>query len=163
MTKATRPSAAPPRVRRTRPPRNWRDSFLAALARTSNVTAAARTARIAVSAAYKARRTDPAFARAWRAALCEGYDNLEMDLLHRLRSGELERGAGARRRKYDNGAALRLLAAHRESVTRQRAVRELADEESLVAAIKARIDTMRAREAACAALLAGDACAGERP
>ncbi len=88
--------------------------------------------------------------------MCEGYDNLEMDLLHRLRSGELESRIGAKRRKYDNGAALRLLAAHRESVTRQRTLREYEDEESIIASIKARIETMRAREAACAALLAAD-------
>jgi transcriptional antiterminator Rof (Rho-off) len=34
---------------------------------------------------YDTRRNN-AFARKWQAALCEGYDNLEMELLYRLRA-----------------------------------------------------------------------------
>ncbi|HTM94674.1 MAG TPA: hypothetical protein VL100_02495 [Croceibacterium sp.] len=103
----------------------WQRKFLAALAETSNVAAAARKAGISASAAYEARRKNRAFADSWQAALAEGYDNLEIELLRRLREGELKPAAGARRgvRSYDNGIALRLLMAHREARAKQEAVR----------------------------------------
>jgi len=62
--------------------RHWRKHFLATLAETSNVSAAARKARIDPSHAYKVKRTENAFAAQWREALCEGYDLLEMEVLH---------------------------------------------------------------------------------
>ena len=133
----------------------WRKDFLAELARTSNVTASARKAGITVSTAYKTRRSETRFAREWFEALCEGYDNLEMDLLHRLREGELE-GSTAKpkaRRKYDNATAFRLLAAHRAAVVRQRSRREDQDEEAVYASITAKLETMRQRLTALPALL----------
>ncbi|MFZ5745453.1 MAG: hypothetical protein ACOY7T_13340 [Pseudomonadota bacterium] len=95
---------------------DWSRLFLAELAATSNVSAAARKAGVCTSTAYEARRQSAEFNRAWQQALCEGYDLLEMDLLRRLREGEVKPAAGAKRgvRTYDNAAALRLLAAHRE-------------------------------------------------
>ncbi|HUQ14376.1 MAG TPA: hypothetical protein VM055_08890 [Novosphingobium sp.] len=95
------------------------DRFLAELAETSNVAAAAAVAELAVSNVYRLRRTDPAFAKRWYAALSEGYDNLEMELLQYLRGQDA--GAGdppvdGAKRKFDVAAALRCLTAHRESV-----------------------------------------------
>jgi hypothetical protein len=149
MTKA-KGRGAPPRAR-TNP--HWRKPFLAALADTSNIAAAARHAGITVSTVYKARRTEPFFARQWQAALCEGYDNLEMELLSRLRSGEsIEEGAKAPSRKFDNAAAFRLLTAHRESVARQRALRDEEDEDTILASINAKLDAMRQREKETASL-----------
>jgi hypothetical protein len=81
---------ASPKKEPKTPPKNWQSLFLAALGETSNVTAAAHAAQISPSRAYKARRTDPDFKRRWMAALCEGYDNLEMDLLCWLRTGKVE-------------------------------------------------------------------------
>ena len=103
----------------------WQRRFLAALAETSNVAAAARKAGVSASAAYEARRKNRAFADNWQASLAEGYDNLEIELLRRLREGELKPVAGAKRaaRSYDNGIALRLLMAHREARAKQEAVR----------------------------------------
>ncbi len=103
----------------------WQRTFLAALAETSNVAGAARKAGISASAAYDARRKSRVFADSWQASLAEGYDNLEIELLRRLREGELKPAAGARRgvRSYDNGIALRLLMAHRETRAKQDAVR----------------------------------------
>jgi outer membrane receptor for monomeric catechols len=46
--------------------------------------------KIDTSAAYQRRRNDAEFNRQWQIALCEGYDNLEMELLHRLRTGEVK-------------------------------------------------------------------------
>lgn len=145
--------AAAPR-RRYGAPKNWRQTFLATLADTSNITAAAQQAKISLSWVYKTRRDDPSFYRQWFAALCEGYDNLEMDMLHRLRTGECKDGDG---RKYDNATGFRLLAAHRQSAAREKALQEDEDEEKILSEINAKLDAMRSRERESAALLSGDA------
>ncbi len=82
----TAPGALPSR-RRFGAPKNWRDTFITTLAETSNVSAAALAADISPSWVYKTRREDRSFAKRWFAALCEGYDNLEMATLHRLLHG----------------------------------------------------------------------------
>ena len=136
----------------------WMPRFLGELANTSNVSAAARKARVDTSTVYERRRKDAGFAREWQVALCEGYDNLELDLLHRLRSGEIKVVAGAKRgvRQFDNATAFRLLVAHRESATRGRAMREHEDPGAVRAAIDAKLDEMRERVMARRALAASD-------
>ena len=125
----------------------WRAAFLAELAATSNVAASARHAGISPALAYQARRAEPGFYREWQEALCEGYDMLEMALLRRLREGEVKPAAGAKKgvRTFDNANALRLLAAHRESTARQRAVMENRDSDAILDAIDAKIEKMRER------------------
>lgn len=125
----------------------WREIFLSELAATSNVSAAARKAGIATGTAYDARRSDPEFNRKWQQALCEGYDHLELELLHRLRTGEVKPPPGAKRgvRSYDNATAFRQLAAHRESAARQRAIRDNEDTEAILASIDAKLERMRQR------------------
>ena len=88
----------------------WSRLFLAELAATSNVSAGARRAGVSTSQVYDARRANSAFARAWLVALCEGYDLLEMQLLQRMREGEIKPAATAKKgvRAYDNALALRL-------------------------------------------------------
>jgi hypothetical protein len=132
---------------------HWRGLFLATLAETSNVSAAAREAGINPSRAYKMRREDPAFRASWYEALLEGYEHLEMETLHRLRMGV---EAGKDDRKFDIANALRILMMHRETVARERALRSHGDEESVLAELNARLDVMRAREAEIALLLAED-------
>lgn len=167
--------------------RSWEARFLDRLCATSNVTASARAAGIDVSTVYRLRRESPDFAARWRDALCEGYDNLEMDLLHRMRTGEVEppRAAGAApaagspgktrgkgvadggapsarakaqrgRRRFDNAVGLRLLMAHRATVSQERARREDLDEEAVLASINAKIDRIKTREVAMTRLLAED-------
>lgn len=128
----------------------WSRIFLAELANTSNVSAAARKAGVCVSRVYDARRSNPDFYRKWQVALCEGYDNLEMDLLHRLRSGEIKPPTGAKRgaRNFDNATAFRLLSVHRESAARERALRDNEDADAVLASIDAKLDRMRARASA---------------
>jgi hypothetical protein len=128
----------------------WSKVFLAELATTSNVTASAKKAKVCTSQAYEARRARPEFNRAWQQALSEGYDNLEMELLHRLRSGEVKPASGAKRgvRSYDNANAFRLLAAHRESAARFRAIRSNQDAEAIVLSINAKLEQMRQRRLA---------------
>jgi hypothetical protein len=143
-------NGAPKSRRRFGAPKNWRHTFLAALADTSNVSAAAERADISLSWVYKTRREDPAFAQQWLSALCEGYDNLEMDLLYRLRVGESRDTAG---NKHDNAMAIRLLTMHRTDAARARALRDNCDEQAVLESIDAMIDAMRERAAANAILL----------
>jgi hypothetical protein len=121
----------------------WRTAFLEALAETSNVTASAIRANVPLRTVYKVRRADAAFAAEWQLALHEGYDMLEMELLGYLRDPHPQR-------KMDVAAALRLLAAHRETVERRRA---LVAEEALLESIDRFIDDMRERRAANSAIL----------
>ena len=136
---------------------DWRELFLSELAATSNVAASARAAGINASRAYDARRCDPEFYRRWQEALCEGYDHLEMHLLHRLREGEIKPASGAKRavRTYDNATAFRLLTVHREQVARQRAIHENRNADAVLAAIDAKIDMMRERSLKAAGAGAG--------
>jgi len=140
----------PPSRRRHGAPKNWRRTFLDALAETSNVSAAAERSEISLSWVYKTRRDDGEFARGWQTALCEGYDNLEMDLLFRLRSGQSKDTEG---NKYEFATALRLLSQHRATVARERAMRDNCDEQAVLDSIDQMIDEMRERSAANAALL----------
>ena len=146
----TNPGAPAPR-RRFGAPKNWRAQFLNRLGETSNVSQAAADAQISLSWVYQTRREDRTFDRAWQAALCEGYDNLEMALLHRLLTGEAKDADG---KKYDNANAFRLLMAHKDSASRERAQRENESEEEILASIDAKLAAMRAREKEATALLA---------
>ena len=131
------------------PPGNnggWKRIFLEALAETSSVTRAAERANVPTRTVYKARRGDAGFAAKWLAALREGYDNLEIELLGYLRDP-------APGRKMDVTAALRLLAAHRETVERQRALTEEDDEDGLLDSLDRFIDDMCVRREANAAIL----------
>jgi hypothetical protein len=119
--------------------------FLEELAITSNVAAAAAVADLPTSKVYALRRTSPEFAKAWYAALAEGYDNLEMELLAHLRSGGESGGGAEPSRKFDTATALRCLTAHRESVARERGRKTLADEVATIASINAKIDLLRLR------------------
>jgi hypothetical protein len=132
-----------------RPPSlpKWGKIFLSELAVTSNVSAAARKAKIHTSAAYDMRRANPEFARKWQEALCEGYDHLELELLHRLRTGEVKPASGARRgvRSFDNGTAFRLLSVHRDAVSKQRAINSTRDAAAIIVSINTKLETMRQR------------------
>ncbi|MBA4163713.1 MAG: hypothetical protein C0510_03630 [Erythrobacter sp.] len=153
MTKATgisrRARSAKPRNKTTRiTPRqreaegegllskHWRTYFLQTLAATSNVSAAALAAGVSVSRAYKARREHPDFARQWRAALLEGYEHLEMEVLGYLRDPNPER-------KMDVANALRLLAAHKETIASERAVRANVSAAEVRASIDRKVEALR--------------------
>lgn len=125
----------------------WRARFLDALVETSNVSASALRAGIPLRTVYKARRNDPAFAARWRAALAEGYENLEMELLAYLRDPQ-------GRAKMDVANAIRLMAMHRDEVACQRAMEDDRSEAEVLESINKMIDDMRLRSAANSALLA---------
>lgn len=133
--------------------KNWATVFLNELAETSNVKAAAQAANVSQSLVYKERRDNPDFARQWYAALAEGYDNLEMELLGMLRAGKTEDvDAEGNKRKFDIGTAFRCLAAHRETVAKEKGRRTLEDEVATMKSINAKIDLIRAKEERAAEL-----------
>lgn len=120
--------------------KHWRKDFLTALAETSNVTRAAEVAGVSTGRAYKVRREEAEFRREWFDALCEGYDHLEMEVLRRLRDGDFATQEGG---KFDFAAALRVLGAHQQSVSAQKALRSDMDEEAVLLSITAKIDALR--------------------
>ena len=129
--------------KRVRRPHNWRERFLEHLAISSNVAAAARAGGIDVSTAYKTRRNEAAFAAAWQEALCQGYEALELEVLCRLREGELRDGLNDR--KYDTAQAIRLLLSHREAFGKTKAKQSCEDEKEIIDRINAKLNAMRER------------------
>lgn len=117
----------------------WREPFFAKLAETSNIAAACEHAGISRAAVYAQRRRDRAFYDRWMQALAEGYDNLEMELLCQLRTGEARDGP-----KFNPLAGMRMLAQHRDNVTREKARRANVDAASVRASIDRKIAEMRA-------------------
>lgn len=112
-----------PKLKR-RHPREWTkaktEAFVAALAETCNVTAAAAAAGISHSAVYARRLRDAEFRASWAVALREGYARLELMLLERAMNGTVktvERSGGGvdRTTEYPNAMAMRLLHLHRSS------------------------------------------------
>ncbi len=115
----------------------WRAAFLANLAASSNVRASAHAVNTPLASVYRARRDDPAFAARWRDALFEGYEHLEMEVLGVLRGAITDR-------KIDVANALRLLAAHRQTVNEMRTVAHIGNEQDVLDAIDAKIIGMKA-------------------
>lgn len=116
------------------------EKFLAVLAESSNVKRSAEEADLTTSAVYKKRRHDPAFARQWLAALYEGYLHLEMDVVRRLREGEMQ---GANKDKYDFANAIRLLSAHRENAARATAQQRNVTAAAVRASIDRKVEEIR--------------------
>ncbi len=107
--------------------------FLYALQRTSHVGKASRESGVPVSTAYEWRNSDPEFFNGWMEALEIGYEQLEMELLDRVRNGVEEeatdeQGRISSVRRYDNKLALQVLEAHRKTVALIRAARGEAEE-----------------------------------
>ena len=147
MTQPKQRRGVPTRIRAKPAQPDWKRPFLAALAETSNVARAAKIAGKDTSTVYETRRRSREFARQWQAALCEGYDNLEMELLGRLREGEIKRAAGAKTgvRTFDNATAYRLLMVHREAVAKERASRANASAGEVRASIDRKLAALRER------------------
>ena len=104
---------------------NWtkakREGFLEHLAATANVRASVRAVGMSEAGAYKLRRRMPEFHAAWKAALAEGYERVELLLLERALGGTptpIVHGGEAKGevRLPDNRMALMLLRLHRDTV-----------------------------------------------
>ena len=102
---------------------------------------------VSTSTVYDTRRKNRTFARAWGEALSEGYDNLEMELLGRLREGEIKRAQGAKVgvRTFDNATSFRLLAVHRESVERHKGHRANVSAAEVRASIERKVTALKAQ------------------
>ena len=116
------------------------NKFLALLAESSNVTRSAQEADLTTSAVYRKRRHDPAFARQWLAALYEGYLHLEMEVVRRLREGQMQ---GANKDKYDFANAIRLLSAHRDNAARATAQQRNVTAAAVRASIDRKVEEIR--------------------
>ena len=124
------------------PGRHWRKRFLEALSTTSNVQFSAEVAKVSLIRACEARRREPDFARAWQAAIADGYLNLEMEVIRRLREGELLTANGD---KFDFANAIRLLAVRRDVASRGAPeVRDISTAE-VKASIDRKIEDIRRR------------------
>lgn len=131
-----------------------RTEFIRVLGETCNVRAAVRAAGMSVSSAYYLAYRDAAFRSAWRDAVGFAYHRLELEMLERALIGE-ERMRGALAEAATHTAALELLSRHpmRVAETLYRGHRAKAvdwavdtdDGEDAVAAIEARIATVRKR------------------
>lgn len=94
------------------PGRHWRKRFIAALARSSNLAAATEAAGVSLERAMRSRQAEPDFARAWQDAVAQGYHQLELEVIRRLREGDFTTGDG---QKFDFASAIRLLVSQREN------------------------------------------------
>ena len=100
--------------------------FLEHLAISSNVAASERVAAMPAGSAYRHRRAEPDFRRAWEQALTDGYCMLELSMLERATNGvpvikTAADGTITETRVYSDQLATTLYRAHRETVTRIRA------------------------------------------
>ncbi len=121
---------------------HWRKAFIQQLALTSDVSCAARAARVCEKTVYQAKANDPKFAENWQAALEEGYARLEMELLRRLRHGDQQ---AADETKYDFANAMRLLNYHRESAATAQSIQRSVTAEEIRASIDRKIEDIRSR------------------
>ena len=136
---------------------NWRDIFFESLAENSNVAQACAKCGVTTASVYDLRRRDLTFADAWMVALAAGYDNLEVELLDRLRNGD---GGAAR---FNYAVALRVLAAHRDSVSHEKGRRESVDAAEVRASILGRLAQLREQVLAADAEADAEAEAGPEP
>lgn len=88
--KAAKSAPKPKRTPHTPHPkkgRDWAPAFLAALAASPNVSAAAKAAGIDRKTAYNRQKSDPDFAAAWDDALGQSTDNLVGEAYRRAFAG----------------------------------------------------------------------------
>jgi hypothetical protein len=116
------------------------DAFLCFLAESSNVTRSAQRAGLSSGTVYQKRRHDAGFARKWLAALYEGYLHLEMEVVRRLREGEMQ---GNDNDKYDFANAIRLLSAHRDNAARAQAEQRNVTAAAVRASIDRKVEAIR--------------------
>lgn len=137
-----------------KPGRHWRKRFIETLAATASIERAAAAARVSTARAYQTRRDNTDFARDWQNALADSYLNLELEVIRRLRDGDLLTENGD---KCDFANAIRLLAARRDGSGRgQTEVRNVSPAE-VRASIDRKIEEIRRRAARQKAAAQGEA------
>lgn len=114
-------------------PENWKEIFVAALAKSPNVTAACQRAKVSRSWAYAQRDLDPEFAEAWDEALEMALDKAVGEAYRRGVEGVITRikytpdGSKVieRTREYSDTLLMFLLKAHRPGTYRETVRSEL--------------------------------------
>lgn len=111
-------------------PDNWKALFVAALAKSPNITAACQRAKVSRSWAYAQRDEDPEFAATWDEALEMGVDEAQGELHRRAVKGVLEpvfyQGEEVGHiRRYSDTLLIFLLKAHRPEIYRETVRSEL--------------------------------------
>lgn len=106
------------------PEKDWATVFLVELAKTGNVSKAVARTKIARSAVYKRRESDPAFAAAWAEAEEVAVELMEAEARRRAVEGTLrpvfQGGAMAGKvREYSDTLLIFLLKARRPAVYRE--------------------------------------------
>ncbi len=132
----------PGQEKRPRINSRWRDRFIERLAQSSNVSRSAEFAGVSNSYVYRARANEPEFAQRWLAALWEGYEHLEMEVLRRLREGDLQTDDAT---KYDFANAIRLLNAHRDNAARAQAEQRNVSAAEIRGSIDRKVEEIRLR------------------
>lgn len=121
---------------------HWRKHFLEKLAATSDVTTSAQSVGASHSMIYRALASEADFAAGWKAALEQGYRELEMELLRRLRSGDMSAQANA---KFDFANAIRFLSFHREKATSKQSQDRFVSPAEVRASIDRKIEDIKLR------------------
>jgi hypothetical protein len=103
--------------------------FLATLAATGNVAASCRASGLARATVYRMKDADPAFAAAWKEALEDACDDLEMEARRRGKDGVevpvwYKGRVVGRIREYSDTLLLAQLKAHRPQLYRDRVVKQ---------------------------------------
>ena len=96
------------------------ETFFVTLTETCNVARSARAAGFNAASAYRRRKTDAGFRRAWAEAVREGYAKLELVLLERVIKGtpklvKTAKGTDRVMRDYSNSLAIALLKRHADT------------------------------------------------
>ncbi|OAN53536.1 hypothetical protein [Sphingobium sp. TCM1] len=139
--------------------------FMAVLAETCNASEAARAVGKCRAGAYDRRRRDPAFGRAWDAALDMGYAEIEAMLMREVLFGSeteeitLDGEGVVKARKVKRGRnlaiALRLLSFHHDRVLKIRAANDAGgdrpDSPDAVARVRRALEEIRRRRATAGA------------
>lgn len=148
--------AARPQLRKAGK-RDWSQAkareFLSVLAETCNVSEAARQSGIAVSAAYRRRKTEGAFRAAWMEAVGAAYQRLELVLLERAFVGTekvLTRRDGTEERmtEYSNQLGLTLLKMHRDTAVEAAPENEPENIDEIRERLFNKLERLRKREGA---------------
>ncbi|MEA3051144.1 MAG: hypothetical protein QOG72_47 [Sphingomonadales bacterium] len=128
-------------------------TFLSCLGETCNVSHSARVCKRSSRLFYDLRRRDAGFRADWMEALREGYELLEMEMVHRARFGTprdvFHQGQKTgTTRVFNDATSLRLLHLHRKSIEQMRAADQgpKRDAKALLDELAARIAEVEAEE-----------------
>ena len=143
-----------PQLRQTTA-RSWSKAkakeFLSVLAETCNVSEACRQSGIAVSAAYRRRKSDAGFRASWLETIAAAYQRLELVLLDRAFNGTeklIKRRDGSEEvmMEYSNSLGLALLKLHHDSAVEADTAFEPDDIDELRARLINKLERMRKRD-----------------